>query len=188
HEKAFALFAKHGLTPQVWKTLKSPAEGGRGEKVGLAVEAMMPLAERTRAMGCKLGLYNHGGWGGEPENLVAACKVLHSHGHDHVGIVYNFHHGHGHIDDFAESFALMKPYLLCVNLNGMADPETVKGKTNKILPIGAGKHEARMIEAILASGYDGPIGILGHRFDEDVKFSLQNNLHGLEEILNTLIK
>ena len=54
-------------------------------------------------MKCKLGLYNHGGWGGEPENLVAVCKVLREqHKADHVGIVYNLHHGHGHIDDFAD--------------------------------------------------------------------------------------
>ena len=24
--------------------------------------------------GSKLGLYNHGGWGGEPKNLVSVCK------------------------------------------------------------------------------------------------------------------
>ena len=39
---------------------------------------LLPLVERTAKMKCKLGLYNHGGWGGEPENLVAVCELLRS--------------------------------------------------------------------------------------------------------------
>tara|TARA_R110002020_G_scaffold234496_1_gene446536 strand:- start:123 stop:305 length:183 start_codon:yes stop_codon:yes gene_type:complete len=60
-------------------------------------------------MGCKLGLYNKGGWGGEPENLVTVCQRLRELGHDQVGIVYHFHHGHGHIEDWAESLKRMLP-------------------------------------------------------------------------------
>jgi hypothetical protein len=30
-------------------------------------------------------------------------------GHKNVGIVYNWHHGHGHIGDWKESLKLMKP-------------------------------------------------------------------------------
>ena len=53
--------------------------------------------ERTRRLGCPLGLYNHGGWGGEPENLVAVCEFLRRrHDAPHVGSVYNQHHGHDH--------------------------------------------------------------------------------------------
>ena len=39
----------------------------------------------------------------------------------------------------------------------------------------------------LASGYDGPVGILGHRADEDVAVSLQNNLTGLDRLLKELL-
>ena len=83
--------------------------------------------------------------------------------------------------DFAESFELMLPYLLCLNLNGMntdAKP--------KILPIGTGKHELAMIKIVIKSGYDGPIGILGHTHSEDVEISLAKNLKGLEKVLEEL--
>ena len=75
----------------------------------------------------------------------------------------------------------MLPYLLCVNINGMnatADP--------KILPIGSGQHEQDMIKAVLGSGYQGPIGILGHIATEDVEVSLMNNLRGLKQVRSEL--
>ena len=136
-------------------------------------------------MGSKFGLYNHGGWGGEPSNLVAVCQAFHARGDTHVGIVYNFHHGHSHIDDFDQVLEEMKPYLLCLNLNGMADPDTVNEKTheNKIIPLGSGKHERAMIETVRESGYVGPIGILGHIAEQDVEKSLRDNLVGLEKLL-----
>ncbi|MGB7324644.1 MAG: DUF6797 domain-containing protein, partial [Rubripirellula sp.] len=125
----------------------------------------------------KIGLYNHGGWGGEPKNLVAVCQRLHELGQTHVGIVYNFHHGHGHIDDWNESLNQMLLYLLCVNLNGMnrqAQP--------KILGIGKGQHELAMIRDLVASGYHGPIGILDHRPELDTRESLLENRDGLARI------
>jgi hypothetical protein len=93
HEKAFELFQKHKIHPQIWKTLALPQVRYPGRKDQIAKEAMTPLAKATAEIGCKLGLYNHGGWGGEPENLVTVCKALRAEGHDHVGIVYNWHHG-----------------------------------------------------------------------------------------------
>ena len=36
-----------------------------------------------------------------------------------VGIVYNFHHGHGHLARFPELMRKMQPHLLAINLNGM---------------------------------------------------------------------
>jgi hypothetical protein len=142
----------------------------------------MPLVKRTAELGCRLGLYNHGGWGGQPENLVAVCRRLRDEADaDHVGIVYNFHHGHDHIDDFAESLAAMKPWLLCLNLNGM-NP----GAQPKILPIGEGKHEADMMKIVRDSGYHGPIGILDHRSNLDAEQSLRQNLDGMVKVLEQL--
>jgi hypothetical protein len=43
-----------------------------------------------------------------------------------------------------------------------------------------------MIATILKSGYPGPIGILGHKAEEDVAVSLRNNLEGLARILAEL--
>jgi hypothetical protein len=182
HDKAFALFAKHDLHPQIWQTAPSPDGTTNDERVALAVKQLLPLAERTAKMKCKLGLYNHGGWGGEPDNLIAVCKALREkQAMDHVGIVYNLHHGHGHINDFDKALAAMKPYLLCLNLNGMAS----EGKGAKILQLGAGEHDVRLLKAIRVSGYTGPIGIIGHTQD-DVELRLRDNLDGLDWILPQL--
>ena len=120
HDAIEPLIKKHGIKPQIWRTLGSPKTGTQQEKVTGAAKSMLSLAEKTKKLGLKLGLYNHGNWGGEPANLVAVCQDLRKQGHNHVGIVYNFHHGHGHVKDFAESLAAMKPYLICLNLNGMS--------------------------------------------------------------------
>lgn len=177
HETAFALFEKYDLHPQIWKTSPSPPGASQEAKVAAAVEALVPLAERTSQLKCELGLYNHGDWGGEPRNLVAVCQQLRSLGHDHVGIVYNLHHGHGHIADWAESLRLMRPYLLCLNLNGMND-----AAEPKILGIGKGQHDVAMLRAVLESGYSGPIGVIDHRPELDTRAALQENLDGLRKI------
>ena len=183
HEKALELFEKHQIHPQIWQTLPDPGGNDESAKVELAARQMESLAKRTKAMNCQLGLYNHGGWGGEPANMVAVCRRLRELGYDHVGIVYNFHHGHGHISDWAQSFAIMKPYLLCLNLNGMngeAQP--------KILGIGKGQYELEMIRVVTDSDYDGPIGILDHRNELDARKSLQENLSGLDWVRKELTK
>jgi putative heme-binding domain-containing protein len=181
HEDAFKLFEKHGLHPQIWQTLTDPGDKDQTTKVESAAQNLLPLCRRTHAMGCSLGLYNHGGWGGEPKNIVAACQRLHELGQDHVGIVYNFHHGHDHIDVWAESLKQMQPYLLCVNLNGMNRQEQPK-----ILGIGKGQHELEMIRILVASGYDGPIGILDHREQLDARDSLVENIEGLDRVRSNL--
>jgi len=186
NEEAFALFEKYGMTPQIWKTCPSPKEETQEERVSAAAKRMLPYAKRAQQMGSKFGLYNHRNWGGHPENLVAVARALHSMGCDNVGIVYNFHHAHDEMDRFAEYLELMKPYLLCLNLNGMTDKEIVNHKTleNKILPIGEGKYEATMINTVLESGYDGPIGIIDHMPATDSERQLRANLEGLETILS----
>lgn len=183
HEKAYRLFEKYDLHPQIWRTLGSPSEGSQEQKIEAAANSVAGIAKRTAELGCKLGLYNHGGWGGEPENMVAVCKELRKKGYKHVGIVYNWHHGHGHIEDWASSLALMKPYLHCLNLNGM----NAEAKP-KILPLAQGKHELSMLKAVAESGYKGPIGILDHQSQLDTKENLQDNLNGLEWLKKELFK
>jgi len=179
HDAMFKLFAKHKIAPQVWQTLGSPRTGTQEQKVEAAAKGLLPLVEKTRTMGCKLGLYNHGGWGGEPANLTAVCAWLRKNAKaDHVGIVYNFHHAHDHIDDIGQVIRMMKPYLLCLNLNGMN-----RGAKPKIVPIGQGKCEAAMIQAVIDAGYDGPIGIIGHDAGVDVEVRLKQNIDGLAALL-----
>lgn len=187
HDAFESLITKHKIKPQIWVMLRPPKqELPFKEQVASVSQSILPLAKKTQRLGLKLGLYNHGGWGGEPRNMVAVCEHLHQQQANHVGIVYNFHHGHEHIDDFASSLKLMKPYLHCLNLNGMAEPETVHGLNNKILPIGSGVHETKMIQEVVRQDYDGPIGILDHRNEVDAKESLQQNLAGLAEIVDQM--
>ncbi len=184
HEEAFTLFEKYGLHPQIWQMLPAPNAGTQDERVRQAATQMLSLVERTRKLGSKLGLYNHGGWNGEPENMVAVCKYLREHhAADHVGIVYNQHHAHEHIDDFAAVLQLMKPYLLCLNLNGMTRDGEQTGQ--KILPLGEGEFDVALLKVIRDSGYAGAIGIIGHTQD-DVEQRLQDNLDGLDWILPQL--
>ena len=182
HENAFQLFQKHKINPQVWHTLSNPDAATQQARVEAAAKAMLPLVERTRRLGCALGLYNHGGWGGEPANLVAVCKHLKAHHNaGHVGIVYNLHHGHGHIADFEQSLKLMQPHLLCLNLNGMNDDAKPK-----ILPLGEGLHELKLLNTIRQSGYQGAIAILDHRSAIDTEVALRENLDGLKKLLKQL--
>ena len=182
HEDAFRLFQKHKIHPQVWQTLGNPDAATQEARVEAAARAMLPLVERTRQLGCALGLYNHGGWGGEPANLVAVCKHLRAHHNaGHVGIVYNLHHGHGHIADFEKSLKLMQPHLLCLNLNGMNDDAKPK-----ILPLGQGRHELALLNTIRQSGYRGAIAILDHRSVIDTEVALRENLDGLKKLLKQL--
>jgi hypothetical protein len=77
----------------------------------------------------------------------------------------------------------MKPYLLCLNLNGMTEDGERRGK--KILPLGQGEHDLGLLKAIVASGYEGPIGIIGHTQD-DVEQRLLDNLEGLDWLVPQL--
>ena len=132
----------------------------------------------------QIGLYNHGGWGGQPSNLVTVCKQLRKDTQsDHIGIVYNFHHAHEDMDEFARVLPDMAPFLLCLNINGMVSPEEMVANNQKIIPVGSGKYEKAMMQAILKSPYRGPIGILDHRGEVDARESLQQNLDGLQRIV-----
>lgn len=187
HDALEPLIAKHGIQPQIWLMVPGVGDKPDAEKVQAAAEALRPMVDKTARLGLRLGLYNHGGWGGEPENLAAVCEYLRQHQDaDHVGIVYNFHHGHEHIGRFPQAFAAVRPYLLCLNLNGMAEPSSVAGNRNKILPIGMGVHESEMIKEVLRQGYRGPIGILDHRSELDAEKSLKQNLDGLGSLVSEL--
>lgn len=184
HDEAYRLFEKHGLKPQFWLMFRSPNASTQAEKVRLAVEQLLPIVQRAAKLGSPVALYNHGGWAGEPENMVAVCRELRErHGAKHVGIVYNLHHGHDHLDRFASILALMQPYLLCINLNGMTPNGDKIGK--KILPLGQGERDLQLLRDIRASGYRGPLGILGHT-QNDVEDQLRDNLDGLDWLVAQL--
>jgi putative heme-binding domain-containing protein len=175
-----ATLKRHGVRTQLWVSgggaaTKTPEEFAA--RVKAEAERIRPIALAAKDQGCRVSLYNHGGWFGEPEHQVAIIKEL---GLDNVGIVYNLHHGHAHLDRFSQLLTLMKPHLDCLNLNGMLTDGEAKGF--KILPIGEGDRDLDWLAAIRESGYSGPIGILNHT-QENAEARLADNLDGLNWLL-----
>ena len=163
---------------QLWVTGgDEPTKNEAEQKVRVGAEAarIRTIADEAGRIGGSVALYNHGAWFGEPENQIAIIERLRSQGVTNVGIVYNQHHGHGHVERFPQLLAAMKPYLVALNLNGMSAEDEKK----MILPLGQGEFDLRLLRVILDSGWRGPIGILNHS-DEDAEARLQDNLDGLD--------
>ncbi len=156
-----------------------PTKNEAEQKARVEAEAarIRPIAEAAAKMGCPVALYNHGAWFGEPENQIAIIEFLKTQGCTNIGIVYNQHHGHEHLDRFPELLGKMKPYLLALNLNGMTHDGAKLGK--QILPLGQGEFDLKLLRLILDSGWQGPVGILNHT-DQDAQARLQDNLDGLD--------
>ncbi|CAN5594278.1 TIM barrel protein [soil metagenome] len=147
------------------------------DKILKGANTLKSIHERANKIGCKIALYNHGDWFGEPENQV---KIIETSGLDDVGLVYNFHHAHYQIKDFDKILEIALPYLWTVNLNGL------RAEGPKILTIGEGNLEQEMMKKLKESGFAGTIGILGHTENEDVKKVLQRNLEGLKKVLEEM--
>ena len=147
------------------------------EKLEKAIWFIGKLRDHAVEDGNAIALYNHGGWFGRPENQVRIIEEL---GKEDVGIVYNFHHGHDHIDRFPEMVELMLPHLWTVNLNGM-DPDG-----EQIMDIGSGKYEKQMIRTLIQAGYNGQFGIIDHRHDEDTREVLKRNKKELVALLEEM--
>ena len=178
---------RNGVKSQLWVLLDFGADKAEGaeqaRRVNAAADSLKPLAEEAAKAGCTLALYNHGGWFGEPENQIAIIEALKSKGIENVGLVYNLHHGHDHLDRFSDLLVKMKPYLVCLNLNGMDRGGDKVGR--KILPLGQGALDLQLLRTIRDSGYHGPIGILGHTQD-DAEERLKDNLDGLDWLVPQL--
>jgi sugar phosphate isomerase/epimerase len=177
---------RHNLKTQLWITGGgAPTKSAEEQRDRVVSEArrVRPIAEEAAKLGCTIGLYNHGGWFGEPENQVELIQHLNQQGITNVGIVYNQHHGHDHVDRFESLMTVMKPHLLVLNLNGMAKNGDRVGK--KILPLGQGELDVAMLRIVRASGWQGPLGILNHT-DEDAQARLQDNLEGLEWVMSQM--
>lgn len=176
-----AVIRRHKITPQLWVMGGGgPVKDAAEQQAQVMAQAanFRPLAQAAAEVGCKVALYNHGGWFGEPENQVAIIRQLRREGLDNVGIVYNFHHGHGHLGRFPELLKLMQPWLLAVNLNGMVPGGDAQGQ--KILPPGKGTAELEMMRILQQSGWTGPVGIIDHLPETDSELTLGENLTGLE--------
>lgn len=181
NQRVLQTLEETGLKTQIWVSFpENYFDNLNGQqRLQKAVKILGYVRDEGRKLDCKVGLYNHGGWFGRPENLVKICEVLD--GND-VGIIFNFHHAHDMIDEFPELVQLMITHLWAVNLNGMNPTGP------KILPIGSGQREAEMLAVLKTNGFTGPFGILGHVEDADVEMVLNKNLDGLKEVLKKIKK
>lgn len=141
------------------------------ESIKLSIEMIQFVKLKADELGCKLALYNHHGWFGNPYHQVEILDRLKD---DSITMVYNFHHAHEYVDEFPEIVTKIVPHLSFVNLNG------VKKEGPQILPIGKGDYEFEMIEQLNKEGFHGPWGILGHIKTEDVQKVLIRNIDGLK--------
>ena len=166
--------------PIIWVSFSNNFFEGKSQEqsLKLSIEMIKFIKLKADEVGCKLALYNHGGWFGNPHNQLEILRELNE---ESLTMVYNFHHAHEYVDEFPEIVKKMKPYLSYVNLNGM------KKEGPKILPIGKGDYEYGMINNLLDEGYIGPWGILGHIKTEDVQKVLTRNLEGLK-LINSKIR
>ena len=175
NEQVLQIMNDSGIQTQLWIGMSEAYFDGLSDDSCMAkAEAMIRyLSRRAAPSGGKIGLYNHGGWFGDPVNEVRLINAIPD---QNLGIIFNFHHAHELLDAYPELVDTMMPYLWAVNLDGMR----VEGP--KILPIGAGDKEREMIRILKEKGFKGPYGILGHTEDADVKVILQGNLEGLKKI------
>ena len=174
---------RNQIHPQLWVTMGTEPEANATrleQKIQAAVESLGPICTEAQKRACTVALYNHLGWFGEPANQVQVIERLQKIGHTNVGSVYNFHHGHGHLADFERHFKTLKPHLLALNLNGMVRDGDKVGK--KIIPLGTGDEELRLMKIVQASGWRGPVGIIGHT-EEDAEVKLRKELDGLEKLM-----
>jgi putative heme-binding domain-containing protein len=172
---------RHQLKTQLWVTgggEPTKDEADQKARVIAEGERIREIAVAAAKIGCTVGLYNHGGWFGQPDNQIAIIEHLKL---ANVGIVYNLHHGHSDLPQFSDLLTRMMPHLLVLNLNGMIANGDALG--NKILPLGTGSLDRSLLRVIKESGYSGPIGILNHT-DHDAEARLQDNLDGLDWLLS----
>lgn len=165
-----------GLRTQIWVGLEPSYFESLSDEESLrqCVDMILYLSTRAKKLGCKIGLYNHGGWYGKPENQLRIINALAT---QDLGIIFNFHHAHDALDQYSENIKKLYPFLWCVNLNGMVN------EGEKIISIGKGDLEQTMIQQLYDLGYRGPFGILGHVKGGDPELILKENYKGLRSLI-----
>ena len=179
-QKILDVLQRHNVRAQLWVMGGgAPIKTAEEYTARVASEAVRikKIADAAGKIGCSVALYNHGSWFGVPENQIAIIEKLRAGGTTNVGIVYNLHHGHDHLDRFPALLAKMKPYLVALNINGMTRDGERNGQ--KIMPLAQGDLDLSLLRRIRDSGWRGPIGILNHT-DEDAEARLRDNLEGLD--------
>jgi sugar phosphate isomerase/epimerase len=172
------LLRRHNVKTQIWTMItgiKDFDNMTQEQKIEAVLKPVKYIAEKAAEVGSSVGLYNHGGWFGEPENQIAIIEHLKL---PNVGMVYNFSHSEEQIHRFPEFYPKMLPYLYAINLTGLQG-----GIPAKVVPIGDGNIEYRMMTIIERSSYSGPIGIINEDFAPDAEDGLKMNMEGLKKYL-----
>ena len=176
-----------GFAPDLWACLDfgepGPVEtldsADATTRANEAAEHLLPLVDLAGENDMRIALYNHLGWYGEPENNVRIIERLSKQGRDNVGIVYQQHHGHHHLDRWEQMLSTAAPHLFAIGLNGMVPGAHWGGR--KIHPYGHGQDDQRLLEALLAADCDPLVTILCHTMD-DAELRLRDELDGLAVI------
>jgi hypothetical protein len=182
YQTILSLLERRHVKTQLWWSFGSDdtaldrlSESGKVALVGAMVRQ---LADDAARLGCTVGLYNHNGWFGEPENELAILNYVNR---PNVGIVYNFNHAENQIDRFPDFFPKLLPHLIALNIAGLQS-----GPPGKVVPVGRGDGEQEMIRVIGQSGFAGPVGIINEDTDPDAERGLAMNIEGLKTILENL--
>lgn len=180
NDKNFAtiidLLKRHNVKTQIWTMItgiKNLDSMTQEQKVAAVSKPVKYIAEKAAEVGSTVGLYNHGGWFGEPENQLAVIDYLKM---PNIGMVYNFSHSEEQIHRFPEFYPKILPHLYAINLTGLQG-----GIPAKVVPIGEGNIEYKMMKIIEQSSYAGPIGIINEDFAPDAKDGLKMNMEGLRK-------
>ena len=145
-QKILDALERNKVLTQLWVSMPDPGKDGTdAEKAKRVAERLKPLALEAARRGHKLGLYNHGGWAGEPESMLLVREALNL---PNVGIVYNLHHAHDALDRFPQALRLMLPHLICFNLNGMTGGGDAKGRGQVEMPAAEADRLAAAINAV----------------------------------------
>ncbi|WP_229254741.1 sugar phosphate isomerase/epimerase family protein [Dyadobacter linearis] len=172
---------RHNIKTEIWcmiAGIKDLDKMTQQEKVEAHAKPLTYIADRAAEIGCKVGVYNHGGWYGDPVNQLELIKYVNR---PNIGIVYNLHHAEADLETFPKFYPKILPHLLAINLAGL-----IKGNPVKVVPVGQGDSELEMMRIIHKSSYRGPIGIINEEFAPDAEDGLKINMAGLKEILKEL--
>lgn len=80
-EKVFQALKNTGLETQIWVGFYPKYFAGLSQEQALqqVKEMIAYLSDRAEKMNCKVALYNHGGWPGDPKNLIEVINGLPQH-------------------------------------------------------------------------------------------------------------
>jgi hypothetical protein len=174
---------RHGIHPQLWvmgsgKPTQSETE--QVQRIEQEAERIRKIVALATPYGCKVELYNHNGWFGQPDNQVAVIERLKQKGVCDVGMVYNFSHGHGDVAEFPAIWKRIQRYVVAVNVTGMVMDQ-------RLIPLSQGDKELDMMQTIQHSGWRGPIGLIAEQ-GGDAETTLSDNLRGLDWLSKEIAK